>query len=129
MKYLSTFFASVLLSTGCVGLRQVDFVYFNLSGHEITVTNIPGLPPSATPGVLMPAPDDTNRLNRAGSTFFESVRVEDQITVFWQEDGVLREVKLHRSELGLPARLRGGQIRFTYLGGGKWRVRHLKENT
>jgi hypothetical protein len=69
-------------------VREVDFVYFNLSGHEIRVTNISGLPSNATPGVLMPVPDDTNRLNEKSMTFFERSRIADKITIFWQEDGV-----------------------------------------
>jgi hypothetical protein len=128
MKSTILLLALMLPFTGCAALSEVDFVYFNLSGHEITVTNISGLPPEATPGVLVPVPNDTSRLNEKSSTFFERVRVADQITIFWQEDGTSHEARLQRKDLGFPSKLSGGQVRFSYLSGGKWRVRYLDKN-
>jgi hypothetical protein len=115
---LLTFLA--LLPLGCS--RQVDFVYYNLSGREICVTDVTGLPAWAQPGVLVPVADDTNRLNESSLTCWESVRIADQLRIRWTEANQSRELLLKRSELGLPVRLTGGRLCFSYLGDGKWRV-------
>jgi hypothetical protein len=78
--------------------------------------------------VLVVVSDDTNRLNRACSTFSESVPMGETIKIAWDEGGVSRRYEVRRSDVSLPPRLDGGQIRFTYLGQGKWRVRFLPQN-
>lgn len=125
MKNLNAFLLLSLLLVGCSSSSPVEFVFFNLSGQEIRVTGIVGLPPNASPGVLVSVSDDTNRLNEASSILFENIRVGDRIKITWQEGGTLREVELQRSDLGLPVRLSGGRLRFTYLGDGKWQVKLL----
>ena len=121
MKKLIPFMLAVVVLVGCS--RQVDFVYFNLSGHEITVDDVSGLPGWASPGVLVPSTDDTNRLNEKSATCFESVRIADRISIRWTEGGKTQELRLQRAELGVPATLRGGRLCFTYLGDGKWRAK------
>lgn len=127
MTKLLLSFLSVMLLVGCSEIRQVDFVWFNLSDHEIVVTGISGLPPTVAPGVLVTVSDDTNRLNRAGVTLFESVHVADAIKIVWEEGGLSREFETRRLDLSLPSRLDEGQIKFTYLGDGKWRVRFVRQ--
>ena len=119
MKKLFPFLLAVVVLVGCS--RQVDFVYYNQSGHEITVDDVSGLPRWASPGVLV-ASTDTNRPREASATCFESVRIADQIGIHWTESGKTQELRLHRAELGVPATLRGGRLCFTYLGDGKWRA-------
>jgi hypothetical protein len=121
MKNLVLLILSVAFLVGCS--RQVDFVFFNLSGREITVTDVSGLPSFATPGVLVPSSDDTNRLNEKSATSFESARIADQIRIHWTEGGRPRELDLKRGDLAVPAKLSSGRLCFTYLGDGKWRVR------
>ena len=116
---------SAVLYVGCVCPQPVEFAFFNLSGHEIVVNDVAGLPPNATPGVLMPVLDDTNRLNEKCAVLYERVRVGDRIKIIWTEADKPRELELQRSELAVPARLKGGKLRFTYLGDGKWRVKLL----
>jgi hypothetical protein len=128
MKSVILLLALMLPFAGCSSLPEADCVYFNLSGHETTVTNIAGLPPEATPGVLVPVADDTSRLNEKSSTFFERIHIADEIMISWQEDGTSHEVRLLRKDLGLPSKLSGGQIRFTYLGTEKWRVQYVDKN-
>jgi len=119
MKKLFPFLLAVVVLAGCS--RQVDFVYYNQSGHEITVDDVSGLPRWASPGVLV-ASTDTNRPSEKSATCFESVRIADQISIHWTESGKTQELRLQRAELGVPATLRGGRLCFTYLGDGKWRA-------
>ena len=119
---------AVFLFVGCSVMPQVDFVYFNLSGHEITVTDLSGLPRNAQPGVLVAVQDDTNRLNEKSVTFSESVRITDAIKIVWDENGASRTFEARRADLGLPTLLDSGQIRLSYLGDGKWRVRFSRQN-
>ena len=120
MRKLLPITFSAFLLIGCA--REVNFVYYNLSGHEILVTDVSGLPVWASPGVLVPVSDDTNRLNEKSTTGWEAVRIADQLTIRWTEAGQTRELLLKRSELALPASLTGGRLCFSYLGDGKWRV-------
>ena len=120
MRNVALLILSAALLVGCS--RQVDFVYFNLSGHEITVDGVSGLPAWAIPGMLVPVSDDTNRLNEASLTCWESVRIADQIIIRWTEANKPQEFRLQRDKQGVPARLSGGRLCFTYLGDGKWRV-------
>src|ERR1017187_2524023 len=117
MKKFGLIMLCAVWLVGCS--RQVDFVYFNLSGHEITVDDVSGLPVWATPGVLVPSSDDTNQLNEKSATGFETVRIADRIGIHWTEDGKLRQLELRRSDVAVPATLRGGRLCFTYLGDGK----------
>jgi hypothetical protein len=119
MKNLIPFMLAVVVLAGCS--RQVDFVYFNRSGHEITVDDVSGLPGWASPGVLV-ASTDTNRPSEASATCFESVRIADQISIHWTESGKTQELRLQRADLGVPATLREGRLCFTYLGDRKWRA-------
>jgi hypothetical protein len=114
---------------GCSERREVEFAWFNVSGHEIRVTGISGLPLVVTPGVLVPVSDDTNRLNESGLHFFETIRVEDPLKIIWQEGGASRQVQFTRSDAGLPPKLTGGQVRFTYVGDGSWRLRVIGHNS
>jgi hypothetical protein len=109
-------------------MREVDFVYFNLSTNEIRVTDVAGLPRDMTPGVLVPVADDTNRLNESSATCWESVSVGDAIKITWTESGTSRQFEAKRAELSIPARLDGGQVRFTYRGRGQWRIRFVDQN-
>ena len=118
----------LLILAGCGPMREVDFVWFNLSGHEIRVTDISGLPATATPGVLVAVPDDTNRLHEASATFWESIKVGESIKITWNESGASRQFEAKRADLSIPSRLNGGQVRFSYLGDGKWRIRLLDHN-
>ena len=118
-----------LIVAGCSTTQQkVDFVYFNLSDHEIQVTDVRGLPRAATPGVLNPVPDDFDSLNEVSATFFESVRIGSTIQVVWQEGGSSRRFEATRKELSIPSRLNGGRLRFTYLGNGMWHIRFIVRN-
>jgi hypothetical protein len=128
-KHIFIFLLLVAVAaTGCFRAPEVDFAWFNVSEHEIMVTDVSGLPPEASPGVLVVVSDDTNRLNRACSTFSESVPIGETIRIAWDEAGASRRYEVRRSDLNLPPRLHGGQVRFTYLGQGKWRVRFSPEN-
>ena len=88
-KSISTFLLATLAIASCSGRREVDFVWFNVSEHEIRVADVSGLPPAA---------------------------------------GVSRRYEVRRSDVSLLPRLDGGQVRFTYLGQGKWRVRFSPQN-
>ena len=107
-------------------MQHVDFSYFNLSGHEIKVTDISGLPSAATPGYLVAVPDDTNQLNEVSAHLYESVQIADTMKIVWDENGVSREFKAKRDDLSIPSRLHSGKVRFTYLGDGKWRIRFTR---
>ena len=123
MKKLLFITISTLLLFGCSrGIREVDFVYYNLSRHQIYVTDVNGLPSWVSPGVLVPVSDDTNRLNEKSFASWEAVRVADQLRIRWTETDKSEEVSLNRTELSLPTKLTGGRLCFTYLGNQKWRV-------
>jgi hypothetical protein len=123
MKKLLLITFSMLCLLGCSrGVKEVDFVYYNLSGHQIFVTDVAGLPHWVSPGVLVPVSDDTNRLNEKSATSWEAVRIADELKIRWTEADKSEEVLLRRAELSLPTELRGGRLCFTYLGNQKWRV-------
>ena len=111
---------------GCAEPKHVDFVFFNLSGMQIRVVNIDGLPPGVAAGYLVPVHDENNRLQESSTSFFDPILVADRLKIVWQEAGVLRELELTREELGLPSKLEDSKVRFTYQGNGKWRVSRLK---
>lgn len=126
MRNLIVGIAALLCCGGCIGMRQVVFTYYNLSGQEIRVVNIAGMPPNVTPGVLVPAHNEDNRLEEKSASFFEPIRIEDRIKIVWQENGSSHELELERENLDIPAKVSSGNVRFTYLGNGKWRVKLLQ---
>ena len=126
---------------GCVGgdRPEVTFEYFNLSTNEIWVTGIAGLPPDAIPGRLMPSRGE-NQLEVAASVFNETVRLKNQIRILWKDNGkrgwpggvdppgntppgVTHDAQFKFTDLGIPTKLSHAKVRFTYLGGDKWRVK------
>ena len=122
---MKTFLASAILMFCCVGcsdMKQIDFVYFNLSTNEIVVDSIVGLPPWAPPGVLVPVHAE-DQLSRSSTTSFDPVHVAATLKIVWSEGGASHQAELKRDELGIPAKIKKGKIRFTYLGGDKWRVK------
>jgi hypothetical protein len=108
-------FASIAatLLQGCSALTQVEFVYFNLSGKEICVTRISGLPSSASPGVLVPSHDENNRLEESVDSLSEVVLIRPRIKITWEEDGTSHELELGREYLHLPSKIGRGKVRFT----------------
>ena len=142
MKRLVIALMPVLLCAGCVsvaGLPEVTFEWFNLSTNQIWVVEVVGLPPEAHAGRLMPSPAE-EQLRVAASTYSETVRIKDRIRIVSKDNGaqgwpgglksgelvppgVSHEAEFRRAELGIPARLTHGKLRFTYLGGDKWRVK------
>ena len=146
MKNLIFLGGLMLVCSGCASwgkLPEVSFEWFNLSTNEIWVTDVVGLPIEASPGRLTQNRSE-DQLERSESTFSEIVRIKDRITIKWMENeqhgwpgalkpgelvppGVAHEAEFKRDELGIPARLSSGKIRFTYLGNDKWRVKFFSE--
>jgi hypothetical protein len=125
MKTVVVIAALMLCCAGCSDTREIDFVYFNLSPNEIFVDSIAGLPPRASPGVLVPVRAE-DQLSEKSSTFFgEMVDVPPTLKISWNEGGASHQAGLNRDEWGIPAKFKKGKIRFTYLGGDKWRVKVL----
>ncbi len=121
------------------GLKEVRFEWFNLSTNEIWVTEIAGIPPDASPGRLTSNKAEIPR-ERSESILAETVHIKDRITIIWRENGakgwpgglnppgstppgISHQAEIKRSDAGIPAKLRTGKIRFTYLGADRWRVR------
>lgn len=132
-----------LAASGCgYGSRgEVEFEWYNLGTNEIYVTEVIGLPLEATPGRLGPVLSE-DRLHVASSVLFESIRIKDQLTILWKDNGkegwpggveppgseprgTAHRFELKRDDLGIPAKVKVGTIRFTYLGDNKWRVKLL----
>ena len=131
--------ASFALLTGCSQRGDVVFEWFNLSTNQVWVTSVAGIPDEASCGRMMPDPVE-DRLHVKASHFMEPVRVAAKIRVTWKEDtvtawqgglkpgdlvppGVSHDAAFDRTQLGIPSRLSTGTIRFTYLGGGAWKIR------
>ena len=136
----------IFACSGCAvgkSLPEVDFEWFNLSTNEIWVVDCAGLPPEATCGRLMPCSSEEPR-HVKGSEFNETVHFKDKIVIQWKDNGKqgwpggLKEVPLQpptippgvgheaefkRADLGIPAKLSHAKVRFTYLGGDKWRIK------
>jgi hypothetical protein len=136
----------LVMTLGCMastaGLPEVTFEYFNLSTNEIWVTDVVGLPRQATPGRLMTIREETE-LEVSASHFLEAVSIKKRIKIMWKDNGMqgwpgglkkhetippgtAHQVDLKRDDLGIPAKLSSGKIRFTYLGDEKWRVKLYK---
>ena len=148
MKRLVIALMPMLLCIWCVscgGLREVTFEWFNLSTNEIWVVDVVGLPSEASAGRLMPSPAE-EQLQVAASHFSETVRVKERIRIVWKDGGPQgwpgglkpdelvppgdsHQVEFKRDDLGVPAKLTHGKLRFSYLGGGKWRVKLYGQTT
>jgi hypothetical protein len=150
MKTLSV--CLLMISMFCSGFAgaappEVSFEWFNLSTNEIWVTDLVGLPAEASPGRLTPKHSE-DQPERSESTFSESVRIKDRLVIKWKDNGKqgwpggLKQVPLQpptippgtaheavfsRKDLGIPAKLSSGKIRFTYLGNDKWRIKLIDE--
>ena len=127
---MKTFLASVALlvcCAGCFNTNEVVFLYFNLSPNEIVVDSIAGLPPWASPGVLVPVHAEDQLSTSGMSSTGETIRVPPTLNIVWHETGASHQAELKRDDLGIPARIKTGKIRFTYLGGDKWRVKVLEK--
>ena len=122
MKTILAIVILALCCTGCLSTDEVDFVYFNLSTNEIIVDSIAGLPPWASPGVLVPVHAE-EQLSESSTTSFDPVEVEPTLKIVWRENGAIHTAELKRDPLGIPAKIRNGRTRFTYLGGDKWWVK------
>jgi hypothetical protein len=125
-------------------LPNVGFEWFNLSTNQIWITDVTGLPPEASPGRLMPSHAE-DQLESSESDFSETVKVKNQIKVQWKDNGkqgwpgglkngelipslgTTHEAEFNRDELGIPAKLKNGKVRFTYLGNDKWRVKFFPQ--
>jgi len=108
-------------------MKEVDLVYFNLSTNEIVVDSIAGLPPWASPGVLVPVHADDRPSEKSMTSFDEPLHVSATLKIVWREHGSSHEAEQKRDDLGIPAKLRSGKVIFTYLGGDKWRVKLLQK--
>jgi hypothetical protein len=148
MKSIFLFIAMSFLCGGCAyfeGFSTVEFTYFNLSSNEIWIIEIEGLPSDATPGRLTPSRDE-GRLSAAGSALPGGIRVPAKFKIVWKENGrrgwpgglenplsvppgITHEAEFYRDELGIPAKLTGGKVRFSYLGNDKWRVKFFAKET
>jgi hypothetical protein len=126
MKNFIALFTLMLASAGCHGMNEIDFVYFNLSPNEIVVDSITGLPLWASPGVLVPVHAEDRLSEKSATSFDEPVDVSAMLKIVWQENGQTHQAELKRNDLGIPAKLKSGKVRFTYLGADKWRVKVLK---
>jgi hypothetical protein len=125
---MKTFLASVALMLCCVGcsdMSEINFVYFNLSPKEIVVDSIAGLPPWASPGVMVPVHSDGRPSEARATSYGETVRVPPMLKIAWREGDTSHQAELKRDDLGIPAKIKTGKILFTYLGGDKWRVKVL----
>lgn len=127
MRILFAIVPLLLLGVGCLnsfGEQQVVFEFVNLCTNKIRSEAVKGLPPVVAGGSLSPSGDEAH----PDSTVVLSgpIKIPEQITMVWKEDGASREAQLKRSELGLPATLKNQRIRFGYLGNGEWRIKLLK---
>jgi hypothetical protein len=116
----------MLACAGCHGMREIDFVYFNLGTNEIVVDSIDGLPLWTSPGRLVPVHTEDRLSEKSATSFDEPVDVSAMLKIAWQENGKTHQAELKRNDLGIPAKLKSGKVRFTYLGADKWRVKVLK---
>jgi hypothetical protein len=140
MKRICIVSILLLLVTDCFGaLKEVTFEWFNLSTNEIFVTDTIGLPNEASPGRLTPNRTE-DQLEVSGIGFSETVYIKDRIVIKWNDNGkdgfhgdfgppgivlpgIAHKAEFKREDLGLPAKLESGKIRFTYLGNDKWRIK------
>jgi len=106
-------------------MNEIDFVYFNLSATEIVVDSIAGLPPWASPGVLVPSHAEDRLSEKSATSYDGPVDVPASLKIVWREGGVSHQAELKRDDLGIPAKIKKSKISFTYLGGDKWRVKVL----
>ena len=119
-------------------MPQIYFEWFNLSVNEIWIIDVTGLPDGASPGRLMPSHAE-DQLETKASIFSEVVHIKDIITIEWKDNGKdgwrggveaqesnapgeKHWKKFSRDKLGLPSVMKGGKVRFTYLGNDEWRV-------
>jgi hypothetical protein len=56
-------------------------------------------------------------------TSWDSVDVAAALKIVWREGATSHQAEFKRDDLGIPANVKNGKVRFTYLGADKWRVR------
>ena len=146
MRNLIVCLLMMISCSGCeggMGRPEVSFEWFNLSTNEIWITDIVGLPDQSWAGRLMPVHGE-DQLSAKTSVIMEPVHIKDQIVIKWKDNGkqgwpgglkqvplqpptippgVGHEAEFKRADLGIPAQLSRAKVRFTYLGGDKWRVK------
>jgi hypothetical protein len=125
MKILLASAAIMLCCVGCAKMKEVDFVYFNLSTNKIVVDSVAGLPVWASPGVLVPVHAE-DQLSEASMTSFDPVDVSATFKINWREGTSSHMAEFKRDDLGIPARIKEGRVCFTYLGGDKWRIKQMQ---
>ena len=142
MKIILAGIFSILFCGSCSALPEVEFIYFNLSTNEIWIERVLGLPSEASPGRLGPA-KGKDRPSEKSMTFFETVRVADKLKIIWKDNGpqgwpgggkpgdlsrpgVVHEAEFKRDDLKIPARMKSGKVRFTFLGNDKWSVKYVE---
>ena len=109
-----------LFCAGCAGWKWTDFEYVNSSGGRIYV-EVEGVHPDPSPGNM--AANTEGKGTTAGSHFGDVVTFDDTIGIISSvEGGEQRRQDFSREELGIPARVSGGKITFTYTAEGQWRV-------
>ena len=113
---------------GFAASSEVDFDFFNLSTNEIFVVSIAGLPVWAAPGVLVTGHTE-DQLPDKSATSWDPVRIAPKLTIVWREDGKIHQAEFKRNDFGIPAKIKKGKVRFSYLGGDKWRVRYLESDS
>ena len=116
-----------LFCCGCAShlLRnEVVFEFVNLSTNRIHGEEVKGFPEEVAGGWLIPAKEENHPSGTV--VLSEIIHIEKQIKIVWHENKKLHEWELKRDDLGLPSKLTGGRVRFTYLGGEKWRIKLLK---
>ena len=122
MKVLFSIIALVLCCGGCSSEpADVNFVYFNLGTNQIVVNSIEGLPAWVTPGVLVPVLAE-DQLSEKSATSVDPIEASANLKIVWNEGGTSHQAGFKRDDVGIPAKIKEGEVRFSYLGGDKWRV-------
>jgi len=125
MKVLLAFTCFICFCFGCSSMNEIEFVYFNLSPNEIVVDSVAGLPPWASPGVLVPSHEESLLSEKSATSYDGPAAIPATLIIIWQEGGTSHQSEFKRDDFGIPVKFKQGKIRFTYLGGEKWRIKYL----
>ena len=126
---MRAFVPVAFLCLGCATAgepKPTQYNYVNMTDHLLRV-EIAGVTPNASPGMVNPH-TGSSRLRRVEKEYQREILVADAIEITWTKNrgDQKNHALLRREGLGLPARLSGGKLEFTYTAQETWEVKYYQ---
>jgi hypothetical protein len=120
-----TVLALLVISAKCEKFKWTIVYFVNLTSHTLYATT-EGIDPDPCPGVVNPGAG-TTQLSANGAQFYGPVAIDDTITMLWTVVGnsTTNKAEFKRDDLGMPAKVNGGKITFTFTSNCTWQITYI----